>query len=465
MTASSAPFADTIVAVSTPPGYSGIGVIRMSGVGVLPMARAMFKPLKAEGDFPDRVAVYGHVVDPGTDTVLDDGIAVLMRGPSSYTGEDVLELSLHGSPIILDMVLRMLVRLGARPATRGEFTRRAFLSGRLDLVQAEAVIDFIEASTPAGAREARGRLDKSLSHEVTSLSDALKDILAELEAHIDFDEDDEGPPPLIEPVLTDILNRMDDLMDRAESGRIRREGVRTVIVGKPNVGKSTLFNALLRADRMIVTPYAGTTRDPVEERLILNGIGFSLWDTAGIRSHPEPVEQEGIARTRLQIENADLIIAVFDATAVLDEEDLAVLDACRDKQIVVALNKIDLGTTLVPTDPRLGPDQRPRFPVSAKTGTGLDDLRTCLEDRGRGMSGDARHQDAAALNRRCLQLMEAAAIPVRSLTGKLSENKAVCPEIVSLELRRTLALLEEITGERVDEGILERIFERFCVGK
>ena len=203
----------------------------------------------------------------------------------------------------------------------------------------------------------------------------------------------------------------------------------------------------------------------MEERLILNGIGFSLWDTAGIRSHPEPVEQEGIARTRRQIEDADLIIAVFDATEALDEEDLAVLDACRDKQIVIALNKIDLGVVVVPTDSLFGPEQRARFLVSAKTGSGLEHLRTCLEDRGHGMAGNARHRNTAALNRRCLQLMEGAAIPVRELVGDLRAHGTVCPEIASLELRRALALLEEITGERVDEGILERIFERFCVGK
>ncbi|MFH1115493.1 MAG: tRNA uridine-5-carboxymethylaminomethyl(34) synthesis GTPase MnmE [Pseudomonadota bacterium] len=457
--------ADTIVAVSTPPGYSGIGVIRMSGPDSRDILANIFMPSHGRTQIPDRKALHGTVVDPQSKLVLDDGIALVMQGPRSYTGEDVVELSLHGSPVVLDLVLRLLVRQGARPATRGEFTRRAFLAGRLDLVQAEAVIDLIEAAGPAGAEEARSRLDGSLSNRIVDLSAALKDIIAVMEAHMDFDDDDEDPAPDPEPSIRKVFAKMQALGELSELGRVRREGIRTAVVGKPNVGKSTLFNALLRADRAIVTPYAGTTRDTLEERLVLGGVALNLCDTAGIRKHPDPVETEGIRRTEEQMAAADLILVVLDGSCAPDAEDAAVLARCREERTVVVINKTDLGLVVKSGDPALGPAGRPRMAVSAKTGEGLDALRRILAESAQDMASLAPEQHAGGLNGRCLLLLEAAMVPLKTLLDDFAEHAIITPEIVSLEVRRALGPLEEITGERADEGILERIFERFCVGK
>jgi tRNA modification GTPase len=456
---------DTIVALSTPRGYSGIGVIRLSGPDAIPILQRIFRYPRVDAEFPSRTAVYGQIVIPEDDRILDDGIAVFMRGPSSYTGEDVVELSLHGSPVILDMAVRMIVRLGARLATRGEFTRRAFLSGRIDLVQAEAVIDLIESKSPTAAEQARARLDRSLSNPVHEISNALKDLLAELEAYIDFDEDDTEPAPEIKEKLREVFLKMETLKQDSEKGRISKEGVNTVIAGKPNVGKSTLFNALMRIDRMIVTPHPGTTRDPVDDYLLLDGVAFRLWDTAGIREDAEPVEEEGIRRSRARLDDADVIIAVLDGTGVPDEEDAAVLDAGRGREMIVVLNKTDLGLAIDPGDRMLGLEGLQHVALSAKTGEGMDSLETLLGEVGvkltKGLCGESR----ISLNERALILVETASIPLKNLLASFERDEKVEPEIMSVELRRALGSLEEITGERVDEGVLDRIFERFCVGK
>jgi tRNA modification GTPase len=459
------PSSDTIVALSTPRGYSGIGVIRLSGPDAVSMVRKVFKTAGTGDRFPDRAAQYGSVHDPVSGKVLDDGLALVMRGPASYTGEDVVELSLHGSPVVLDLVERILVSLGARPAARGEFTRRAFLSGRMDLLQAEAVIDLIEAASPSAVEEARARLDRSLSSEICRISSAVKDLLAEMEAHIDFDEDDVESLPDPAPALTSLVTCMDDLIRQAESGRMRRQGLRTVIVGKPNVGKSTLFNALLRADRAIVTPHPGTTRDTIDERIVLSGHAFVLCDTAGIREDPEPVEAEGILRTRSLMSAADITIVVLDRSSLLEPEDLDVLASAKDDRTILVLNKTDRGTLLDSESDRLAPSSLPRVYMSAKTGQGLAELERLLCQEAERVSTDKERHAPGSLTHRGVVLMESAKMPLLTLLDRFNLHETVEPEIISLELRRCLEPLEEITGERVDEGILDRIFERFCVGK
>lgn len=456
---------DTIVALSTPRGYSGIGVVRITGPDALSILERIFEPASGKSGFPDRRTVYGKVYDAEKKVVLDDGLALFMKGPSTYTGDDVVELSLHGSPLGLDLVVQAIVRLGARPAQKGEFTRRAFLSGRMDLVQAEAVIDLIEAKSPAAIQEARGRLDRTITRDIAKISDRLKDLLAEVESHIDFDEDEEEPVPDPGPVLHEILSKMEELKANAEAGRVLREGLTAVITGKPNVGKSTLFNALLRADRTIVTPFPGTTRDTVDEFLLLDGISFLICDTAGIRRDPDPVEGEGIRRTLEKIREADLAIALLDASAPLDDEDVRVLEVCAERDMLIVLNKIDLGQAVKPNDERFASFGRPGVALSAKTGMGLDALRETLGSIGREKALVEGSDNAGSLSRRGLLLMEAAVIPIRALQEAFNRGEVVHLEIVSLEVRSALRQLSEITGEEVDEGVLDRIFERFCVGK
>jgi len=465
MVCASSMFGDTIVALSTPPGRSGIGVIRMSGPDCRAILARIFNPVRGGRDFPDRVAVYGKVVDSAQAKTIDDGIAVVMRGPASYTGEDVVELSLHGSPTVLEFVIRLMCRHGARPATPGEFTRRAFLNSKLDLVQAEAVIDLIDSTTPAAAEEARARLDGTLTGEIQGLSSAIKDIIAEIEAYIDFDEDDEQPPPLFEPALRDVLRQMESLQETADAGRIQREGMATVIVGKPNVGKSTLFNALLGGDRVIVTPFPGTTRDPVDAQLALGGSWFVLWDTAGIRPGPDSIEEEGIRRTLCRIHEADLVLVVLDASSPLDAEDRNVLSACAGKKVVVVLNKKDLGMVVDTENEEFGVAPISRVAVSGKTGEGIDGLKQIISGLGEEMGDIGALPSRGSLTRRGAILIEAASNPIRELVRQMDKGERPGPEVVSLELRRSLGPLQELTGERVDEGILERIFERFCVGK
>ncbi len=450
------PKSDTIVAISTPRGYSGIGVVRLSGPDSIQILTQIFKPTAADG-FNDRTAVHGNLVD-GDGRILDDGIAVYMKGPASYTGEDMVEISLHGSPVILDAAVGLILASGARMAQRGEFTRRAFLNSKLDLLQAEAVVDLIESKTEGAAREARLRLDKGMSSRIASITSTLKDIVAELEAHMDFDEEDENPAPDPESRLASLIPEFTALQRSVESSRMHRDGIRVVIAGKPNVGKSTLFNSLMGSDRVIVTPYPGTTRDPVDDFLVLNGVGFLLCDTAGMRQEPDPIEREGILRTQQRIDSADIAIVVLDGSAPLDEEDERVLCTCSEKASITVLNKADLGLV---ADSGVALLQGTAIPISARTGFGIQELEEQLRIAGSTLfSSDA----GSLLSSWCVQPLTSAEQHVRATLDGL-QTKSMAPEIIALELRKALEYLEEITGEKADDGILDRIFERFCIGK
>lgn len=310
--------------------------------------------------------------------------------------------------------------------------------------------------------EARAGIDKGLSDEVRRLSDSLKDLLSTLEAHIDFDEDDIEPEPEIAEPLNRIRWSVEELIKRGAFSLVRRQGIKTVIAGKPNVGKSTLFNALLRSDRMIVTPFPGTTRDPVEETILIDDVCFLVADTAGIRDGSDPVEAEGIRRTRDRLEGADLVIAVIDGSSPLTNDDTEVLAACSDKRSIIVVNKTDLPQNDGTYDGIQFDAAESIIPLSAKAGIGIDELEECLLRTGRILMGQG---DKAGVNRRCLLLLEAVAEILGNLGEYLDSGAPSRTEVTSMELRRALGRLEEMTGERVDEGILERIFERFCVGK
>jgi tRNA modification GTPase len=458
-------YSDTIVALSTPPGRSAIGVIRMSGPETLSIVRQAFRP-HGHAPLAERRGVYGHVIDPETNLILDDGLLIFFKGPKSYTGEDMAELSLHGSPVVLNKVVRILIALGARLATRGEFTRRAFLNGKLDLLQAEAVIDLIDAQSEAAAREARSRLDSSPAPRMQELSDAIKHLLAAVEAHLDFDEDDELGQPDFMAEVRDLLARMETIRRDSQEGVLLREGIRICITGKPNVGKSTLFNALLRKDRAIVTPIPGTTRDPLEDRIILKGHLFALWDTAGIREPEGVIEDEGIKRTIEAIERSDLVVVVLDATSGLDALDKEVLSRCESRRMVIAANKIDLVQGKARLESLAVNSACPTAWISAKTGLGIETLEQILAHEAERMTqGGNADDEKIVLSSRCLHLLDAAMAPLRRLLEIGQQERNPKLDIVSYELRTALAPLEEITGEKVDEGVLDRLFERFCVGK
>lgn len=452
---------DTIAAVSTPIGQGGIGIVRLSGPEALPIARALFAP----GDVgawrapASHRLYYGHIQDPADGRTVDEVLLAYMAAPHTYTRQDVVEIDAHGGVVPLREILALALRHGARPAEPGEFTLRAFLNGRLDLAQAEAVQDVVTARTPAALQMALGQLDGRLSSRVQALRSDLLDVLAYLEATIDFGEED-IPPQDIGPALAAAADALADLVGEAERGLLYRQGVRTAIVGRPNVGKSSLLNALLRADRAIVTPIPGTTRDTLEETINLQGIPLVLVDTAGIAGDSsDPIERLGIERSRRALQTADLALLVVDGSvppAPADAEVAALLAGIRT---VVVANKCDLAAggdygALLPDAPRQA--------VSALTGQGLGDLETLLVEvvlAGRGRA----EGDPLASNPRHGEAFRAALGHVED--ARRAAAAGLPPDLVAIDVTAAVETLGEVTGEDVGEDVLERIFGRFCIGK
>jgi len=463
---------DTICAIATPVGEGGVGIVRISGEKAIDVASGLVA-LRSGLPFASAASHVLHHADilDSTDsrrrTRLDDALVAVMRGPKSYTGEDVVELQCHGGMLILQTICEALVRAGARLAEPGEFTKRAFLNGRLDLAQAEAVLDTIRAKTAGSLRIAQEQLRGELSHEIDAVRETLIGLLAHVEAGIDFVEEDIAFIPTAE--LTAGLQRAHEVVSRllahSREGRILREGVTAAIIGRPNVGKSSLLNALLKTDRAIVTPIPGTTRDVLEEVLNIRGIPVRLLDTAGIRETADPVEQEGVRRSRAAQEQADLVLVVLDGSAPLTEEDRALLQEARpsgDQKRLVVVNKMDL---LGRVDPARLPSDGPDCAVvqiSAKTGAGLDDLRDQIralllrpdfEARETVLVTHLRHQTAL---QRTLDALTAALA---------SADTKAAGELIAMDLRAAIDALGEITGAVSTDDILDRIFKEFCIGK
>jgi tRNA modification GTPase len=463
---------DTICAIATPIGEGGIGIVRVSGEKAIDAASGLVA-LRSGAPLPSaasHVLHHADLLDP-TDSrrraLLDDALVVVMRGPRSYTGEDVVELQCHGGVVILQTICEALIRAGARLAEPGEFTKRAFLNGRLDLAQAEAVLDTIRAKTAGGLRIAQEQLRGALSKEIDTVREKLIGLLAHVEAGIDFVEEDIAFIPSVE--LTAGLRQAHEAVGRllahSREGRILREGVTAAIIGRPNVGKSSLLNALLKTDRAIVTPIPGTTRDVLEEVLNIRGIPVRLLDTAGIRDTTDPVEQEGVRRSRVAQEQADLLLIVLDGSMPLTQDDRTLLeDACPnvDQKRLVVVNKTDLPGRI---DPALLPPAGSDCAVaqiSAQTGDGLDELRDRIrlllirpdfETRETVLVTHLRHQTAL---QRTQDAMTAALASVEA--GQAGE-------LIAMDLRAAIDALGEITGAVSTDDILDRIFKEFCIGK
>ncbi len=444
---------DTIAAIATPMGVGGIGIVRLSG----PQSREVLQAIFRGGRLVPRRLTYGRIVVPESGEVVDEVLAAYMPAPRTYTRQDVVEINCHGGPVPLRRVLELCLAQGARLAGPGEFTLRAFLNGRIDLAQAEAVADMVEARTAAGLRLALARLEGRLSARVRAVRSQLLEALAYVEASIDFDDIPSCDPA---PALEEALHSLEELLAGAERGIVYRQGVRVAIVGRPNVGKSSLLNALLRADRAIVTPIPGTTRDTLEETLNLNGIPLVLVDTAGIRAHArDPVEGLGIERSRAALACSDLALLVIDGSEELDAQDRVIAAQIGEKPTILVLNKADL--------PRIAEvngllPAAPRVTVSALTGAGIANLERTIEEvvlsgqvvaAGESAIGSARHRDV--LRRACQHIREAQA----------ARRNGLPLDLLSLDLRAAIDALGEITGETVSETLLETIFARFCVGK
>lgn len=438
---------ETIAAISTPFGEGGIAVIRLSGPGAAGVAGRVFRGGRPVAALPPRVQHFGAIADEHG--VLDEVLLTVFRAPASYTGEEMVEISCHGGILVTRRILELLLANGARAAGPGEFTQRAFLNGKMDLTQAEAVMDLIRAQTDLGLRAATEQLEGRLGERVRAIREGLLNLLAHVEAHIDFPEEDIDPETgaALRARLDGTLRELGELLRTADQGRVLREGVRTVIYGAPNVGKSSLLNRLLGAERAIVSEVPGTTRDSIEEVINLRGIPVRLVDTAGVRETGCAVEREGIARTLRHIERADLVLHVVDASRPRGGE--------TDPAHLLVLNKIDLGE-----DP--GWDGVEGARISCVVGNGIEPLLDAILERAMGSSYTGGGH-AVAINARHQACLKTAAQFAGAARRALDDG--LSPEFVALELRSALDAVGDVVGRAGTEELLGRIFSTFCLGK
>jgi tRNA modification GTPase len=456
---------ETIAAISTPFGVSGIGIVRISGSLSEPIARKIFRPKKDPPYFISHHFHYGEIVDSQNGNPIDEVLIVLMKSPRTYTREDIVEIHCHGGYFILQKVLELVLREGARMADPGEFTKRAFLNGRIDLTQAEAVIDLINARTMASLEIASQQLRGMLYRELTSLNEGLVERLALIEAHIDFPEDEIEPIALGEMTqdLADMIQKIEEWVASYEEGRVFREGISCAIVGKTNVGKSSLLNVLLKEDRAIVTPIPGTTRDVIEEVLNIHGIPVRLIDTAGLRKALDSIEQEGVRRARERVADSDLILLMVDGSRELDRDDLEIFEDIKEKKKVVILNKNDLPLKIDFEGIKKRFHQDSTVSISALKNEGIDSLREAIYTSlvQRNVRTSPEHLILANVRHK------AALVHVRddlsNAVKGLKEETSF--EFIAFEICSALEALGEMVGETTTEEVLNRIFEQFCIGK
>lgn len=465
---------DTIAAISTPLGEGGIGIVRLSGKDAVSIADKIFFSPKGRnlGNSGSQRITYGFIKEPLTGATIDEVLVTVMKAPHSYTKEDVVEINCHGGVLPLRKVLELTMRYGARPAEPGEFTRRAFLNGRLDLAQAEAVIDVIRARTDEAGRMALRQLSGGLSEKITALRDRITALCANTEAFIDFPEDDIDTASKKDMIEEIEASRKELLLLSAsfEEGRFFREGIGVAIVGRPNVGKSSLLNALLRRDRAIVTDSPGTTRDVLEEYLNIKGLPVRVMDTAGIRQTHEMAEREGVLRSIRAIEDADLVIGVIDGSAPLNSQDMEVLERIKGKRSLIAINKSDLPPASGDAETIIEKYSENVLRISARTESGLEDLKDRIVDLSIGRTGNSgtespfsENNSVIITNVRHKVAIDRSADSLARAADTLLSGQPI--EITAIEMREALDCLGEIVGAVTTEDILERIFSQFCIGK
>lgn len=457
---------DTIAAISTPIGEGGIGIVRLSGKNSIKLAEKIFKsPFNKQlSDVKSHTLTYGYVVDPETGNTIDEALFTVMRSPKTYTREDIVEINCHGGILPLRHTLYLLLKNGARLAETGEFTKRAFLNGRIDLSQAEAVIDIIRAKTARAEKIALNQLEGRLSEKIKWLTEEIITLCAKVEAFIDFPEDEIEEINYSELLLRiNIVKRnLEELAASYDEGRLFREGVSAAIVGKPNVGKSSLLNCLLEKDRAIVTESPGTTRDIIEDYMNINGLPLRIMDTAGIRESSELAEREGVIRSLKAIENSDIVMAVFDLGAPIDALDIEIFQKIQNKKSIIILNKLDIENSQF-NIADLGITDEQCVKISALKGVGIEELKNriyslCLSEKGRVGTDDIlicniRHKDS----------IEKAIKPLNEIEDLLQRDEAL--EVVAALLKEAAQSLGQITGTAISEEVLNKIFSEFCIGK
>lgn len=457
---------DTIAAVATPPGEGGIGIIRLSGKKSLEIADAIFKGAseKPLSGLEERRLNYGHIVNPKDRRTVDEVMAVYMKEPKTYTKEDVVEIHCHGGAISVRRILELVLLEGARLAEKGEFTKRAFLNGRIDLSQAEAVIDLIKAKTDANFDMSLNQLEGSMTLKVRELQNELLSMLAHIEASIDFPDQDveEITSEELKKTAKHVYEEIDKLIATSNTGRIIKEGVKTVILGKPNVGKSSLMNALLRENRAIVTDIPGTTRDIIEEYVNINGIPLRIVDTAGIRETDDLVEKIGVERAKEMLRDADLAIVVFDCSKELEQEDIEIISLVKDKPAIVLFNKTDLDSKLREEDVSNMLKDKYIITTSMLEGKGIDKLEEKLKEM--FLSSEVEiGEDPIVTNTRQRDLLIKAKENVQDALDALNMEMPV--DCIEVDIKGCWENLGFITGDSIGEDIIDKIFKNFCIGK
>ena len=453
---------DTIAAIATATGEGGIGIVRISGEDSLNILNKIFCPVS--GKINNRVLSYGHIIDPDNDKTVDEVMSVFMKGPHSYTAEDVVEIQCHGSVVSLRKILALTLKHGARLAERGEFTKRAFLNGRLDLSQAEAVIDLIKAKSDKTFDVALSQLEGAFSSKIKEIRADLVDILVNLTVNIDYPDEDieEMTYEKLEEGLRLVNNKIEGLLSTADTGRIINEGLKVSIVGKPNVGKSSLMNALMGENRAIVTDIPGTTRDTIEESITIRDIPIILTDTAGIHETDDVIEQIGIEKSKESFNKTDLVIFMLDASSQLTQEDYEILNHIGERKAIVLLNKTDIGKNIDETEIKNVLNDAFIIETAVREGIGISALADIIENMVYG--GEVSQKSSLLVtNVRHKNILEESN---QSIIDALDLIAAWQPlEFIEIDVNRCYELLGEIIGETAADDIIEKVFERFCLGK
>ncbi|HJJ11975.1 MAG TPA: tRNA uridine-5-carboxymethylaminomethyl(34) synthesis GTPase MnmE [Clostridiaceae bacterium] len=454
----------TIAAISTAPGVGGIGIIRLSGEETFNIIEKIFVPKNKSKEIKGYTFKYGNIINPKTNEILDEVLVSYFIKPRSYTMENMCEINSHGGNIVMQNILEVCLENGAELAEPGEFTKRAFLNGRIDLSQAESIIDIINSKTKKESKASLKQLEGFLSKKIKSIRKKIMDVMVDIEANIDYPEYDieEVTEKKVENMLKSIEKELMSLKNTFDNGKIIKDGINVAIVGKPNAGKSSLLNALLKEERAIVSQYKGTTRDSIEELMNIDGIPIKIIDTAGIREASDEVEKIGIERAKEIADNADLLIAIFDISANIDEEDIEIIDLIKDKKAIIVLNKIDLIQDNINVDSRISNLNKKIIKISALNKDGVEKISETIVEMFK--INEINLDDGIIVtNTRHKNLINKAINSTENAQISL-ENKMPM-DIVAIEIKNVLEDLGEITGEDVSENIINEIFAKFCLGK
>ena len=456
---------DTITSISTPMGEGAIGIVRLSGNDAIPIVDQLYKGKHRLEDVDSHTINYGHIIDPETQEVVEEVMVSVLRAPKTFTREDIVEINCHGGILTINRMLELTMTYGARMAEPGEYTKRAFLNGRIDLSQAEAVMDFIRSKTDRASKVAMNQLEGRLSDMIKRQRQSILEILAQVEVNIDYPEYDDAGDATTEYLLEkskEIQTQLDQLLQTSTQGKIMREGLSTVIVGKPNVGKSSMLNNLIQDNKAIVTEVAGTTRDTLEEYVNVRGVPLRLVDTAGIRDTEDIVERIGVERSRKALSEADLILFVLNYNEPLSEEDRQLYEVIKNEDAIVIVNKMDLEQHLDLDEVREMVGELPLIETSMLKQEGIDELEMQIRDLFFG--GEVQNQDMTYLsNSRHISLIKQASNAIQDAID--AAEAGVPMDMVQIDLTRTWEILGEVIGESASDELIDQLFNQFCLGK